>query len=164
MFRKDLLILSDLDSKYLILSRYLKFTHVSIWNISDFLKIRTKKIKLLSVVNSCIELSASMRKSDSVNDSNQLNGCENIISTECSFFKHLRTNENLRRSSTDHTITLEVFQPLAEPTIDEFRGSSVLEEMFRYHNTTLSSSAAIERIFPNALIILNPRRNRTSYC
>lgn len=118
------------------------------------------------LINACIDLSTSMRRNNPTDDPNQINELEKANSNECTFFKHLRTNENLRRSSTDDSITLEVFQyivqPLAEPSLNEFRGSNVLEEMFRYYNTTLSSSAAIERIFSKALIILSQRRNRTS--
>lgn len=75
-------------------------------------------------------------------------------------------SEISRRSSTDDSITLDIFkfilQPSTEPAICEFLGLTLLEDVFRRYNTTLSSSAPVERIFSKALIVFTSRRNRLS--
>lgn len=97
------------------------------------------------------------------NDSIATNG----KSKEQDFFKYIRSNE--RRTSTDETLTLEVWKYIVQPTTDDIssqisqiKALPVLEELFRKYNTTLSSSAPVERIFSNALMIFTPRRNRIS--
>lgn len=117
------------------------------------------------LINTCIDLSTSVNQNE--NDFNQIepNGSQ-TKSNENIFFKHLRINQQSRRSSNDDSLTLEVYkyilQPSAEPSINEFRASYMLEEVFRRYNTTLSSSASVERIFSQALIIFTDRRNRLS--
>lgn len=116
------------------------------------------------LINACVEysnvnvISPAVEATQADKDSNS--------STENGFFKHLRGKEQQRRSSGDDSITLDIYkyilQPLAEPSLSEFRISTVLEEMFRLSNTTLCSSAPVERLFSKALIVFTPRRNRIS--
>lgn len=151
------------DNKNLILAAavhpYFKLSWLS--NESD------REFAQTLLINTCIDLSTSVNqieidcdRTESENSSKSKKSKENI------FFKHFRTNQNSRRSSNDDSLTLEVYkyilQPSAEPSIEEFRGSNILEDIFRRFNTTLSSSASIERIFSQALIVFTPRRNRIS--
>lgn len=91
-------------------------------------------------------------------DQTNNNSAENV------FFKRLRQNEG--RTSTDDSLTFDVWKYLLQPTNDQnltqIRGIPLLEEIFRRYNTTLSSSASIERIFSKALDIFTPKRNRMS--
>lgn len=48
------------------------------------------------------------------------------------------------------------------PSLEEFIGFPLLEDMFQQYNTTLSSSAPVDRLFSKALIVFSPRRNRLS--
>lgn len=117
------------------------------------------------LINTCIDLTTNANQNE--NDSNQTKPNESVTnSNENIFFKHLRINQQTRRSSNDDTLTLEVYkyilQPSAEPSVNEFRGSHMLEDVFRRYNTSLSSSAPVERIFSQALIIFTDRRNRIS--
>lgn len=118
------------------------------------------------LINSFIDLSRKFNNDSTLDNEVQNEQQDEKQSNENSFFKHIRSNVNLRRSSTEDSLTLDVFQylvqPLADPSIHEFRVSPILQEMFRQFNTTLSSSAAIERIFSKALIIFTNRRNRIS--
>lgn len=88
-------------------------------------------------------------------------------SKESDFFKHLRLNE--RRTSTDEVLTMEIWKYISQPITDDgaiqmnqIRSMPFLEVLFRKYNTTLSSSAAVERLFSNATLIFTPQRNRIS--
>lgn len=85
-------------------------------------------------------------------------------SKESQFFKRLRTGE--KRTSTD-SLTFDVWkyaiQSIDDKNLNQIRGIPILEELFRRYNTTLASSAAVERIFSQALIIFTDRRNKISY-
>lgn len=118
------------------------------------------------LINACVEFSSS------VNGITSTNGCDLVQADDqsstnaaaSSFFRHLRGRE--RRSSGDDSITLDIYkyilQPPVEPSPEVFRGSALLEDMFLCWNTTLCSSAPVERLFSKALIIFTPRRNRLS--
>lgn len=101
-----------------------------------------------------------------MNDSNENAPNNKSTSKENNFFKHLRTKENLRRSSSEDSTTLDVIkyamQPLSDPNLLEFCSSPILLEVFLRYNTTLSSSGPVERIFSKALAIFTHRRNRIS--
>lgn len=121
------------------------------------------------LINTCIDLSMSVHQIENEcyqTESNDSQNEKKTKSNENVFFKHLRINQQSRRSSNDDSMTLEVYkyilQPSAEPSVHEFRGSYMLEDVFRRYNTTLSSSAPVERIFSQALIIFTNRRNRIS--
>lgn len=117
------------------------------------------------LINACVEYSNVNVISPAI-EATQAVDTDNNSSTEKGFFKHLRGKEQQRRSSGDDSITLDIYkcilQPPAEPSLSEFRISTVLEEMFRRSNSTLCSSAPVERLFSKALIVFTPRRNRIS--
>lgn len=88
-------------------------------------------------------------------------------SKENVFFQHIRQNE--RRTSTDDTLTMEIWKYILQPISDDvvvqtnqLKSLPILEKMFRLYNTTLSSSAPVERLFSNASLIFTPHRNRIS--
>lgn len=114
------------------------------------------------LINSYIEFSNVENKTSSSPTNQSEISCSN--STENQFFKRLRQSE--RRTSNDDTLTFDVWkyllQPTDDPNLDQIRINPILENLFRRYNTTLSSSAAIERIFSRALQIFTPRRNRIS--
>lgn len=115
------------------------------------------------LINTYISLANASKTQEEIFDAPISEGS----SKENNFFKHLRSNE--RRTSTDETLTLEVWKFIVAPITDDIpsqmnqiKALPVLEELFRKYNTTLSSSAPVERIFSNALLIFTPRRNRIS--
>lgn len=116
------------------------------------------------LINACVDVASTLKQNEPVNECNQGERSDKTSSNENSFFIHLRTKENLRRTSSEDSTTLDVFkyitQPLADPTVHEFCGSPVLQEIFRRYNTTLSSSGPVERIFSKALAVLTNRRTR----
>lgn len=119
------------------------------------------------LINTCVESSSTPSSSLNQNENvSNKTAVEKSKSNEVFFFKHLEKNQQSRRASSDDSMTLEVYkyilQPSTEPSITEFRSSNILEDIFRRYNTTLSSSASVERIFSQALIIFTPRRNRIS--
>lgn len=97
---------------------------------------------------------------------------ETISISECSepvngeeddFFVSFNTRPS-RRSSVENQIETEVLRYLT----DERKNNEILDEYplirnvhFR-HNTTLSASAVVERLFSQSLMIFAPRRNRIS--
>lgn len=116
------------------------------------------------LINECIEMASSSKRlpTEEANTPNAATAGLN----ESGFFRHLRENETQRRSSSDDSTTLDVYKYIlqgpAEPSISEFNRSPLLERVFRRYNTTLCSSAPVERIFSKALLIFTPRRNRLS--
>lgn len=123
---------------------------------------RNREYAQTLLINSYIEFSNVENKTSSSSTNQSGISCSN--STENQFFKRLRQSE--RRTSNDDTLTFDVWkyllQPTDDPNLDQIRINPILENLFRRYNTTLSSSAAIERIFSRALQIFTPRRNRIS--
>lgn len=113
------------------------------------------------LINSYIELSKLNGTPEKSNGSSELETTENA---ENSFFKRLRVGE--RRTSSDDTLTFDVYkyllQTINDPNLHQIKSMPLLEEMFRKYNTSLSSSAPVERIFSMALLIFTSRRNRIS--
>lgn len=89
--------------------------------------------------------------------------CGESNAKQKNFFKRLRTTE---RSSTDETLTFEIWKyillPIEDPDLKQVRDLPHLDYMFRFYNTTLSSSASVERIFSQALLVFTPQRNKIS--
>lgn len=71
-----------------------------------------------------------------------------------------------RRSSgsSDSEIYSEVMRFLTDPDTNSklLNQFPAIREVFLRYNTTLSSSAAVERVFSQSLMIFTPRRNRLS--
>lgn len=119
------------------------------------------------LINKYVSL-ANLKKSQHFDDSEEnVAPVEKQKSKENDFFKHLRTNE--RRTSTDDALTMEIWkyilQPISDDTViqtNQLKSLPVLEELFRLYNTTLSSSAPVERLFSNASLVFTSQRNRTS--
>lgn len=114
------------------------------------------------VINKYIEES-NLRKNYSVNSITSIPDVENN-SVETLFFKRLRANG--RRTSNDDTWTFDIWkyllQSIDDSNLDQVRANHIIEDLFLRYNTTLSSSAAVERIFSKALLIFTNRRNRIS--
>lgn len=67
-----------------------------------------------------------------------------------------------RRGSIETTIEEEVTRYLADPRVENSilrEYPNVMQVLFK-HNTTLSASAAVERVFSQSMLIFTPRRNR----
>lgn len=113
------------------------------------------------LINTYIESSHAEKSTSSPSIIEQL---EINSTTENQFFKRLRKGE--RRNSNDDSLTFDVWKYLLQPTddanLEQIRVNPILEEIFRRYNTTLSASAAIERIFSKALRVFTPSRNRIS--
>lgn len=116
------------------------------------------------LINSYVELANSKKETTPENSVTEASSTTEDETIENQFFKRIRSAE--RRTSSDDTTTLDIWkyllQPVDDPNLIQVRAQPLIEELFRKHNTTLASSAAVERIFSRALIIFTPRRNRIS--
>lgn len=89
---------------------------------------------------------------------------DNITTENDDFFISFSANRNTRRNSIDNLIETEVAQYLIDPRtttniLNEYR---FIRAVYYKYNTTLSSSAPVERVFSQSLMIFTPRRNRIS--
>lgn len=117
------------------------------------------------LINSYIELANKQR-----NRASQRSDVESVPTidkermSESRFFQRLRTGE--RRTSTDDSLTFDIWkymlQSIDDADLHQIRGIPLIEDLFRRYNTTLASSAPVERIFSKALIIFSSRRNKIS--
>lgn len=55
-----------------------------------------------------------------------------------------------------------ILQSIEDKNLSQIRGVPIIEDLFWQYNTTLASSAAVERIFSQALIVFTSRRNKIS--
>lgn len=69
-----------------------------------------------------------------------------------------------RRNSVDNEIESEILRYLADPRKENSMLNEYphVREIFFMYNTTISSSAPVERVFSQSLLIFTPRRNRIS--
>lgn len=75
----------------------------------------------------------------------------------------VRNRRYLRRSSSD-SLTRETddYMEHTETNLNMLEQYPTIKKMFYRFNTSLSSSAPVERVFSRALLIYTPRRNRLS--
>lgn len=99
------------------------------------------------------------------NEDKELNGVQDEpIREPDDDFLVLFTQNSQRRSSIDNDIESEVSRFL----VDDRKENSILNEypsvreIYFKFNTTLSSSAPVERVFSQSQMIFTPRRNRIS--
>lgn len=96
-----------------------------------------------------------------VNDTQQ-DECHNACDDD--FIVSFASSRNVRRNSIDTEIESEVARFLCDTRTDysmmnEFPN---VREVFFKHNTTLASSAPVERVFSQSLMIFTPKRNGIS--
>lgn len=87
-----------------------------------------------------------------------------VNSTRDDFIITFGTNENGRRKSMENLIETEITHFLVDPRkeIDMLNDYHYIKAVYYRYNTTLSSSAAVERVFSQTQMIFTPRRNRIS--
>lgn len=80
------------------------------------------------------------------------------------FFVSFASRRAVRRSSLETEIDLEVPRFLMDDrsNINILNEYPMVREVYFKYNTTLSSSAAVERVFSQSMMIFTPRRNRLS--
>lgn len=104
------------------------------------------------------------------NNSNDLdndNTIEQFVGTSHndSFEAFTLSKEPNRRTSNEHCgAAIEALTYLNSyvNSIDGLNTFPLIHKLYKKMNTTITSSAPVERLFSNALIIFNPRRNRIS--
>lgn len=117
-----------------------------------------KEIARKIFIDECIEIYKTIGEEELVSASN-------INVNDDDFFENFERRTDQRRSSTELNIpSLEAigFINDANGTLSSLKSYRIVEYVFRMYNTTLTSSAPVERLFSNALIIFTPRRNRLS--
>lgn len=97
------------------------------------------------------------------NDNQNHNSVENLkISAD--FFLRFGSRRLSRINSVENDIESEVqrFWSDNRENIEILKEFGIVREVYRKFNTTLSSSAAVERVFSQSMLIFTPRRNRIS--
>lgn len=89
---------------------------------------------------------------------------ENSETNSNKFLVSFASRRAIRTNSIDSVIESDVTKYLGESdtSYDVVNKYPLIREIFYQHNTTLSSSAAVERVFSHSLLIFTPRRNRFS--
>lgn len=161
------LILKRIDARF---GKYLKFNSLN----KDFILSATtlpcyKLNYILSEENKIFAknllLSECKRLSNEREDSSTDILQENCVTADDDDFVILFPScQNARRNSIDNQIEVEVAQYFSDPRkeiniLNEYR---FIRAAFYRYNTTLSSSAPVERVFSQSLMIFTPRRNRIS--
>lgn len=103
--------------------------------------------------------SEMMRYSAQVVETESINDTDNSIRHD--FFVY-STNRNHRRTSLEDILSAEFQRYLNDErtSLDILGEYPHMKQIYLRYNTTLSASAAVERIFSQALMIFAPRRNR----
>lgn len=97
----------------------------------------------------------------------ELASCEDVVSqtqNDDDFIISYMPSRSDRRSSINNKVESEVSQYLLDPRLENeiLDDYKYVRAVFYKHNTTLSSSAPVERVFSQSLMIFTPRRNRIS--
>lgn len=122
-------------------------------------------------------------KGDFIEKDEDFNFCKQLLIEECKLYQPVEPVEEeeegnpvrdstfivsfasrrvRRTTSSENQIEADVARFLADPVTDIklLERYPTIREVFCRYNTTLSSSAAVERIFSQCLLIVTPRRNR----
>lgn len=80
------------------------------------------------------------------------------------FFVAFNHRSQVRRNSIEHDIENEINRYLSDDRIEisMLNEYSTIKQLYFRYNTTLSASAAIERVFSQCALIFRPHRNRIS--
>lgn len=107
------------------------------------------------LISECKQLSNNVESSENNDDA---------ASQEDDFFVSFASKRTTRRGSLDEIIEDEVKKYLNDPRTENemLNDYPHVKNVFYRHNTTLSASAAVERVFSQSEIIFTPRRNRLS--
>lgn len=89
---------------------------------------------------------------------------EEVMVADRGFMATFASRRNSRTSSIDNEIESDVKKYLSEKDRDLklLNKYPYIRKVFLQYNTTLSSSAAVERVFSQSLMISTPRRNKLS--
>lgn len=95
-------------------------------------------------------------------NSNQLDEVDSLETSNDQFFINFASSRTNRRGSFEQCIESEVSNYLIDTrqNLEMLKDYPHVQKMFYKYNTTLASSAAIERVFSQSNIIFNHRRNK----
>lgn len=127
-------------------------------NDEDFVK----NLLLLECKKMCV--AESSEDTNVVNEEQQNIEQPEDISKQDHFIITFERNENSRRKSLENQIEAEVsnFFLDSRTESDMLNDYHHIRNVYYRYNTTLSSSAAIERVFSQTQMVYTPRRNRIS--
>lgn len=125
------------------------------------------KFKLSWLPNDRIEMCKSLlinelKNQQKLNEINEQNIVETSSSDETDFFSILRKNKELTHEIKSIEMNVLSFFEETSCNIEILNIYPTIKEMFIKFNTTLPSSAPVERLFSTAIQIFTARRNRLS--
>lgn len=97
------------------------------------------------LINSYIDFVNLENTQRNEEQSSSMPGCSleqqnSFESNEKTIFQHFRISEQCRRTSTDDSLTFDIWkymlQPIADASLNQFFGLNYLEKMFRHYNTS----------------------------
>lgn len=108
------------------------------------------------LVSECVELSPQ------TNDRTDNEATSSNNSNDDDFFLTFSLRRNIRRNSFEQSVEAEVERYLNDEREENIilNEYPYIREVYFRHNTTLSSSAPIERVFSQSALIFTPRQNR----
>lgn len=124
---------------------------------SSFESEESQRIAMEFLINECQRL--SIETSDI-----EIEDAAPTSNDACDDFYVCFNARNTHRNSTDDRIEAEVFQYFNDTRKNDemLDNYPFVREVYYKHNTTLSASAVVERVFSQSILIFTPRRNRIS--